>query len=193
MLSFLSIVAAYLLGSVSSTWIIVKIFGNHDMSKEPDGTISAASVYYKIGALPYLLTVLTDITLGVLAVVLARAVTHSLTVAMFAGIAAMVGHNWSIFLRFKGGQGATTMAGAIGAVMLLPLSYGLAAAGLVGLLTHKTGLGTAIGVLTIALVALIDGNTGTVAAYPLSLLSLMAIKRFQLSRAAGRDMLNTHK
>jgi glycerol-3-phosphate acyltransferase PlsY len=191
--AFLSIAAAYLLGSISSTWIVARIFGNHDMSKEPDGTISAASVYYKIGAFPYLLTVIMDIALGVLAVVLARAITHSLTIAMFAGLAAMAGHNWSLFLHFKGGQGATTMAGAIGAVMLLPLSCGLAAAGLVGLLTHRNGLGTAIGVLVIALVALIDGNTGTVAAYPLSLLSLMAIKRFQLSRAAGRDMINSPK
>jgi glycerol-3-phosphate acyltransferase PlsY len=163
------------------------------MRKEPDGTISAASVYYKIGALPYMLTVLMDISLGVLAVVLARSLTHSLTIAMLAGLAAMAGHNWSVFLRFKGGQGATTMAGALGAVMLIPLGFGLVAAGIVGLLTHKSGLGTAIGVLVIALVAFIDSNTGTVAAYPLSLLSLMAIKRFQLSRADSHDMLNSPK
>jgi glycerol-3-phosphate acyltransferase PlsY len=191
--SFISIASAYLLGSISSTWIVVRLFGSHDMRKEPDGTISAASVYYKIGALPYMLTVLMDISLGVLAVVLARSLTHSLTIAMLAGLAAMAGHNWSVFLRFKGGQGATTMAGALGAVMLIPLGFGLVAAGIVGLLTHKSGLGTAIGVLVIALVAFIDSNTGTVAAYPLSLLSLMAIKRFQLSRADSHDMLNSPK
>ena len=85
------------------------------------------------------------------------------------------------------------MAGAIAAVMLVPLCYGLVAASLVGLFTHRSSLGTALGVLTIAFVALVENGAGATAAYPLSLLSLMLVKRIQLSRAAGRDMLDSTK
>ncbi|MFZ7102075.1 MAG: glycerol-3-phosphate acyltransferase [Peptococcaceae bacterium] len=46
----LSLIAAYLIGSISSTCIIAKIFGHSDMRKEADGTISAASVYRKMGS-----------------------------------------------------------------------------------------------------------------------------------------------
>jgi glycerol-3-phosphate acyltransferase PlsY len=187
----LSLIAAYLIGSISSAWIIVKIFGNRDMRKEPDGTISAASVYHKIGILPYLLTVFMDIVLGALAVILAHVITNSPVIAMLAGLAAMAGHNWSIFLRLKGGQGATTMAGAIGAVMLIPLGYGLLAAALTVLMTHRSWLSTIIGVFTMAFVALVDNAAGTPAIYPLSLLLLMTIKRLQLSRTNRHNALNS--
>ncbi|MGA3094783.1 MAG: glycerol-3-phosphate acyltransferase [Dehalococcoidales bacterium] len=189
----LSVVASYLLGSVSSAWIVVRLFGQQDMRSEPDGTISAAAVYYKLGAFPYALAVLMDITFAATAVILARALTHSTSIAMLCGLAAMAGHNWSIFLRFKGGLGATAMAGALAAVMLWPLCYGLVAAALAGIITHRHGFGTAVGVLTVFFVALIQNGAGAAAVYPLSLFSLMLIKRFQLARAAGQNMLGSAK
>jgi glycerol-3-phosphate acyltransferase PlsY len=191
--SVLSIAAGYLLGSVSSSWIIVRLFGKQDMRCEPDGTISAATVYYKLGVFPYTLAVLMDIMLAAAAVILVRALTHSSSIAMLAGIAAMAGHNWSIFLRFKGGLGATAMTGALAAVMLWPLCYGLVVAALVGVITHRHGLGTAIGVITIFFVALIQNGAGVIVVYPLSLFSLMLVKRFQLARAAERSMLGSAK
>jgi len=189
----LSVVAGYLLGSVSSSWIIVRLFSKQDVRSEPDGTISAASVYYKLGAFPYTLAALMDITLAATAVILAQVLTQSSSIAMLAGLAAMAGHNWSIFLRFKGGLGATAMGGALAAVMPWPLCYGLVAAALVGVITHRHGLGTAIGVITIFFVALIQNGAGVIAVYPLSLFSLMLVKRFQLARAAGRNMLGSAK
>lgn len=188
-----SVVAGYLLGSVSSSWIMVRLFGKQDMRGEPDGTISAACVYYKLGAFPYVLAVLMDITLAAMAVIFARLLTHSSSIAMLAGLAAMAGHNWSIFLHFKGGLGATAMGGALAAVMLGPLCYGLLAAGLAGIPTHRPGLGTAMGVLTIFFVSLIQNGAEAVTVYPLSLFSLMLIKRLQLARAAGRGMLGSAK
>jgi glycerol-3-phosphate acyltransferase PlsY len=189
----LSVVMGYLLGSVSSTWIIMRLFAGQDMRGEPDGTISAAAVYYKLGALAYAVAALIDISLAAAAVILARAVTHSSSIAMLSGLAAMAGHNWSLFLRFKGGQGATAMGGALAAVILWPLCYGLVAAALVVLFTHRSGLATAVGVLTVFFVALLQNGAGVTALYPLSLFSLMLIKRLQLSRAAGHGMLGSTK
>jgi glycerol-3-phosphate acyltransferase PlsY len=189
----LSAASGYLLGSVSSAWIISRLFGKTDMRSAPDGTISAAAVYYKLGGFPYVLVVFMDIALAATAVILARAFTHSTSIGMLSGLAAMAGHNWSIFLKFKGGMGATTMAGALAAVMPVPLCYGLVAAALVGVVTHRPGLGTTVGVIAIFLAALIQNGLGATAVYPLSLFSLMIIKRFQLSRAAARGIIGSVK
>ena len=189
----LSVIAGYLLGSVSSAWVIVRLLDKQDIRSEPDGTISAATVYHKLGAFPYTLAALMDITLAASAVILARALTHSLSISMLSGLAAMAGHNWSLFLRFKGGQGATAMGGALAAVMLWPLCYGLLAAALVAVITHRSGLGTTVGVLTVFFVALAQNGAGAMAVYPLSLFSLMLIKRFQLARSAGRGILGSAK
>jgi len=163
----------------------MRLFGKQDIRCEPDGTISAASVFYKLGAFPYTLATLMDITLAATAVILARVLTHSNSIAMLSGLAAMTGHNWSVFLRFKGGQGATAMGGALAAIMLWPLCYGLVVAALMAIITHRSGLSTAVGVLTVSFVALIQNGAVTAAGYPLSLFSLMLIKRLQLARAEG--------
>jgi glycerol-3-phosphate acyltransferase PlsY len=189
----LSVVMGYLLGSLSSTWIIMRLFAGQDMRSEPDGTISAAAVYYKLGAFAYAIAALVDISLAAAAVILARAVTHSSSIAMLSGLAAMAGHNWSLFLRFKGGQGATAMGGALAAVILWPLCYGLVVAALVILFTHRSGLATTIGVFTVFFVALLQNGAGVTAVYPLSLFSLMLIKRLQLSRSTGHGMLGSTK
>jgi acyl phosphate:glycerol-3-phosphate acyltransferase len=185
--------AAYLVGSVSSTWIIVRLLGRYDMRHEPDGTISAAAVYHRLGFAPYALTVLGDIALGATAVVLARLVTGSLPVAMLAGLGAMAGHNWSVFLRFKGGQGATAMAGAIIAVMPILLLYGVVVALITQFFTRRSGVGTVAGVLTISAAALIRDGIGLTAFYPLGLLSLMFIKRLQLAHSAERRAISSAK
>ncbi len=193
MLDVLSIVAGYLLGSISSTWIVMKLFAKQNVRCESDGTISPALTFYKLGKPAFMITTLMDITLATTAVLLARALTHSTSVSMLAGLAAMAGHNWSAYLHFKGGQGATSMGGAILAVMLLPLCYGVVAATLVSWITHRPGLSTAVGVVVISFVAFIQNGAGTFAIYPLSLFSLMLIKRFQLARTAGRGMVSPNK
>lgn len=180
--------AAYLAGSISSAWLVIKLLGHYDMRHERDGTISAASVYYRLGAFPYAIATFGDIAIGAGVVLITRALTHSNPTAMLAGFTAMAGHNWSLYLRFKGGQGATSLAGALLAVMPVPLLIGAAVAFVASRITHRTGIGTMIGVLVIALTALLINGPGILAVYPLCLLSLMLIKRVQLSRLEHRPL-----
>ena len=193
MYDVLSVAAGYLLGSISSTWIVMKLFAKQNVRCGADGTISPALVFYKLGKLAFMLATLMDVTLAVTAVLLAKALTHSTSIAMLAGLAAMAGHNWSAFLQFKGGQGATSLGGAILAVMLVPLCFGVVAAAITSYFTHKSGLSTAVGVLVISFVAFIQKGVSTFAIYPLSLFSLMLIKRLQLARATGRGMVSPDK
>lgn len=109
MLSLLSIPLAYLLGSISSTYIVGRLVGNVDMRTEDDGRISAAAMYRRFGLIPFLVVVIMDMGMAALAVIIAKMLTESLEIVLVAGFATVVGHNWSVFLRFKGGLGATAI------------------------------------------------------------------------------------
>ena len=128
-LVILSVAIAYLLGSISSSYIVGRLAGNFDVRNEPDGRISAAVICYRIGALPSFIAILMDFILAALGVIIAKELTQSTGVMMLSGLAAMIGHNWSVFLKFKGGLGATAMAGAMLLVMFFPLLYGCLTAG----------------------------------------------------------------
>lgn len=181
-LALLSIAIAYLLGSVSSSYIVGRLAGNLDIRDEPDGHISAAIIYYRIGVLPYLLAVIMDISLAASSVMIARVLTNSANMMMISGFAAVAGHNWSIFLKLKGGLGATAIGGALAVIVFWPLFYGLITAGIVLLLTHKPGLSTVLGIVVTSGTIFIRSGFEVLAIYPLTLFVLMLLKELQVSR-----------
>lgn len=183
----LSVAIAYLLGSVSSSCIVGCLAGNHDISSEPDGHISASIIYYRAGLLHFLMVVIMDVSLAALGITVAKELTNSINVMMTAGLAAMAGHNWSIFLKFKGGVGATAIAGALLIVMFWSLLYGLIAAGIVLLLTQKPGLSGAIGIITVSSAVFMRSGFEMLAGYPLALSMLMLLKKYQVGRLSDSE------
>ncbi len=183
-LALLSILIAYLFGSISSSCIVGRIAGNYDVRKEPDGHISAAVICYRIGMLPSFIAIVMDFILAALAVVIAMELTDSTKMMMLSGLTAMIGHNWSVFLKFKGGLGATSIAGAMLLIMFWPLLYGFLAAGVVLLLTQKPGLSTALGIVLATSIVLLQESFGLLAGYPLALFGIMIIKKIQVGRLA---------
>ncbi len=152
------------------------------MRSEPDGRISAAAVFRRIGLFPFLCVVLMDISLVISAVIIAKVLTQTPDIMMLAGLAAVAGHNWSIFLGLRGGLGATAMFGALVAVIPLEVSYGLLGGGIIWLLTGRPSVGTAVGILITSGIALLQVGMGALAIYPLILFSLMLLKQFQVAR-----------
>jgi len=184
MASILCIIIAVLLGSISSAWVIVFLFSRKNISSSPDGKISPATVHRMLGVFPFALAALMDILLAAAAVLIAKAITNSDILAGLAGIAAMIGHNWSVFFKFKGGQGATSMCGAIAAFMFWPLLCGLAVAAITVALTRKTTFATAVGVVAVCIFALLVFDRGIASLYPLIFLGIMMVKRYQLAHSA---------
>lgn len=177
------VIIAYLIGSISSAYIVSRLFGYPHILAEKDGRISAATVFRKVGFFPFLLVVAMDISLAVSAVTVARILTGSRDMMMLAGLAAVAGHNWSLFLRFRGGLGATAICGALGAVVYPQLVWGLGAAGLIFILTLRPGLSTVGGIITTSAALLIQSGFGIIALFPLALMGLMLGKRAQVLRS----------
>lgn len=104
--------AAYLLGSIPFGLLVGKLFGGADVRTAGSGNIGATNVARVAGPLAGILTLLLDAAKGAFAVVLAaRLSDQSSTWMMIAGLCALVGHCFPIWLGFHGGKGVATAAG----------------------------------------------------------------------------------
>ena len=113
--------AAYLLGSIPFGVIFARLFGNADVRKSGSGNIGAANVARVVGPLAGILTLLLDTAKGAAAVWLAARFTHeSAAWMMLAALAALVGHCFPVWLKFKGGKGVATALGVF--LALCPLA-----------------------------------------------------------------------
>jgi glycerol-3-phosphate acyltransferase PlsY len=105
--------AAYLLGSIPFGLLFTRLFGGGDVRKSGSGNIGATNVARVVGPLPALLTLFFDIAKGAVPVWLAARVTGaSATWMTVAALAALLGHCFPIWLKFRGGKGVATAAGA---------------------------------------------------------------------------------
>jgi glycerol-3-phosphate acyltransferase PlsY len=115
-------VAAYLLGSIPFGLLLGKLFGAADVRKEGSGNIGATNVARVAGPLAGILTLLLDAAKGALAVlVAARLSDQSSTWMMIAGLCALIGHCFPIWLGFRGGKGVATAAGVF--LVLCPPAF----------------------------------------------------------------------
>lgn len=105
--------AAYLLGSIPFGVLLTRLFGGGDVRKSGSGNIGATNVARVAGPLPGILTLLFDVAKGATAVWLAGRVSNeSATWMMIAALAALLGHCFPVWLKFRGGKGVATAAGA---------------------------------------------------------------------------------
>jgi acyl phosphate:glycerol-3-phosphate acyltransferase len=103
---------AYLLGSIPFGLLMAKLFGRGDVRKEGSGNIGATNVSRVAGPLAGILTLFLDGAKGVAALLIAgRYSNESAMWMVIAGLAALLGHCFPVWLKFKGGKGVATAAG----------------------------------------------------------------------------------
>lgn len=107
------LIAAYLLGSIPSGVVVGKLLRGVDVRKYGSGNIGATNALRILGVKESLLVLAGDFFKGVIAVLLARLVLESYSAETMAAVAAIVGHNWSVFIGFSGGKGVSTSMGAL--------------------------------------------------------------------------------
>lgn len=111
-LALAAMLLAYLLGSIPFGVILATFLGGKDIRKSGSGNIGATNVARVVGPLAGALTLVFDIAKGAGAVLLAEKVSNgSARWMMIAGIAALVGHCFPVWLKCKGGKGVATAAG----------------------------------------------------------------------------------
>jgi glycerol-3-phosphate acyltransferase PlsY len=115
------LLVAYFLGTIPFGILFARFFGTSDIRKAGSGNIGATNVARVAGPIPGILTLLADAAKGAVAVLLAAYFTQSSSEwMMLAGLAALLGHCFPLWLGFKGGKGVATALGVF--AMLCPLA-----------------------------------------------------------------------
>lgn len=124
----LAILAAYLLGSVPMGVFVVRAYTGKDIRETGSGRIGGTNAMRAAGFFAGFITGVSDLAKGFGAVYIGRLLAPGMPwVEVACGAAVVAGHNWSIYLRFKGGAGAATNIGAATALwpfmtpILLPI------------------------------------------------------------------------
>lgn len=131
----LAALVGYLLGAIPFGLIIGRLTRGIDLREFGSHRTGATNALRTLGLRAAALVFLLDVAKGVAAVILARVLFAEDPLvewaAAVAGFAAIIGHNWSVFIRFTGGRGVATSAGALGAVspwtllIIAPIVFGL--------------------------------------------------------------------
>lgn len=208
-MSLISLPIACLLGSIPSAFIVAKAAGKIDIRDEPDGRISAAAVYRRVGLWPFILTVTMDIGKAALAVLVAQWLGAEPLITMLAGVIAVASHQWSMFMKFQGGLGSTAMCGAMLCMITFPTLVGAIIAGTFMYVTKRSSVSFTVGILAmVALLFILQWYPAItwpimiappaipppltayqlLVFYPLILLLMMAIKALQIKYRPGAPL-----
>ena len=125
MTDLIAVVAAYLLGSIPFSLLIARRRGV-DLRTAGSGNVGATNVFRTAGVGPGIAALALDVAKGSAAVLIAARVGTGLSVPVAAAVAAIVGHVAPVWLRFRGGKGVATAAGAF--AVLTPMAVGIAVA-----------------------------------------------------------------
>jgi glycerol-3-phosphate acyltransferase PlsY len=193
-MSYIPLIAiplAYLIGAFPTAYVVGRLAGHIDLRTEGDGRISAAAVYRRIGKYPYMLVVFLDIGKAVLTVFIASLLDAPFQILLLTGFVTVIGHCWSIFMRFQGGLGATAICGTLLYLFPFQLLIGMAIIIIFFIITRKSSLSSVLIVVITSIVLLIQHQPWIAVVYPLILILIMGLKRFQIRKTRTPERIKT--
>jgi len=175
-ISFLFLIFAYILGSFPTGYLISRWSSGKNVLEVGWRKNSGSNVYRNVGKWQGVVTGLLDVGKGYLAVWLARYLGFPSEIQILAGASAVLGHNWSCFLKFAGGRGIGTFSGAL--LAFSPKILGLSALsfGFFALILNPS-LGTLIYLGTIIFLSIYFNQFGMTGVFTFLSLPLILIKR----------------
>jgi len=179
--SLLLVVAGYLLGSIPTAYLAGQWLKGIDLRRYGSGTVSGTGVYYHVSRPAVVAVGLFDIAKAALPTWLALRWGLGLETALTAGVAAMVGHNWPVYLKFKGGRGHSTILGMMLVVFPWGFPYLLAFMAL-GRLLGYTALLSLLGIASLPVLTWLTGQPAEVIWAGVAVLAITVIKRLEANR-----------
>ena len=113
----IALAVAYLLGSIPTSYIVVYLMTGRDVRTIGNGNPGMMNVWDNVGLRPAVMVGLGDIGKGMAAVGVAYWLGFGDTVAVMGAVMAVFGHDFSVFLRFRGGNGTAAAVGGLFALV----------------------------------------------------------------------------
>jgi glycerol-3-phosphate acyltransferase PlsY len=193
-LDILSLIIGYLLGSIPTAYIVSRVRKGVDIRTIGSGNMGGANVMREVGTREGVFVGLFDVANGAGAILIARALNVSEVWIFVTGFAALVGHNFPVFARFRGGRGSATIIGIF--LVLAPIGtlVTLAVVAIPFFATRKFGGAVIIGLALLPLfVWLLEGSLSLVR-YALAIDLFMLVRnlpdiRRLLAKGILKDMI----
>jgi len=147
---FATIVLSYLIGSIPFSYVVARCFGIADIRAIGSGNVGATNVMRAAGRWPGLIAFVLDAGKGAAAVAVAGRFDTSGFLPALAAVSAVLGHVFPVWLRFRGGKGVATGAGAVAPVSPYASLGAVAAFLLLLLLTRYVSVGSMVGAVVLA-------------------------------------------
>ena len=180
----MAIIIGYLLGSIPFAYIASRLRKGADIRQVGGGNVGALNTLREIGLLPGLVVLIADIAKGSAAVLIAVWLDLPLIWIFVAGFAAVIGHNWPIFLKFKGGKGAATTIGVLLALSPAEFAISFAIMAIVIVITSNVRLAIVVGLALLPLIIWQFNGSGMLIAYSLALPLFLLIRSLPSLREA---------
>jgi len=113
-----ALICAYLIGSLPTGYLVARLRRGIDIRQVGSRNMGAMNVFYQVGFWYGLLVLAMDIGKGVAAVAIARFLELPTIMEMVCGVVVVLGHGYTVFLRFRGGKGGATAIGVL--IFLMP-------------------------------------------------------------------------
>ena len=171
-----AIICAYLIGSFPTAYLAGRLRKGVDIREVGSRNAGAMNVFYKVGFKTGLIVLAIDIGKGMAAVALARWLGVPLLAQLFAGLAAVIGHSFPVFLKVRGGRGGATCIGIL--VFLMPWGTPVYVAlfGITLLLTRYPTLSYSLAFLGFPFIAWLRYHSPELIIFSIAILLLPAIK-----------------
>jgi glycerol-3-phosphate acyltransferase PlsY len=179
----LIIAAAYLIGSIPFALLLARRWGAEDLRRIGSGNLGAANVLRASGLTAGVLVAALDIAKGAVSVVLAQRLGGAGPGPAAAGVAAIVGHVYPVWLGFRGGKGVATACGVF--TVLTPLAVPPALAIFLASVwvTKYISVGSVLASVALPPVAYVTGSSGPVVAAAVAVSALIVFRhRSNLAR-----------
>ena len=157
----LLIILSYLLGAIPVGYIVGKLWKNVDIRQHGSGNIGFTNVLRVAGKLPGIVVLLLDVGKGFVPVLLASQFAENInlsgfmTVPALCGLAAIIGHDWPVYLKFRGGKGISTTIGVFFALNWRVTLVGLVIWLIVVIITRYVSLGSILFAVSLPITAVI--------------------------------------
>lgn len=160
---YLSLVIAYLLGSLPTSYLIGRIFYGTDIREMGSGNTGATNALRTFGPKIGVIVLAVDILKGVAAILIARYLMRNASMSAnfnliesLSGLFVILGHVYSVWLRFKGGKGVATAAGVFLTLMPLPVLFCLVLFGYIVYTTKYVSLGSVLAAISLVIIELVS-------------------------------------
>jgi glycerol-3-phosphate acyltransferase PlsY len=181
---WLIVVLGYFIGSIPTAHIAGRILKRVDIRRIGDGNMGAANAFRQLGAKVGVAVGIIDAAKGATAVFIAQLANIPLPAMLATGVAAVIGHNWPVFLRFRGGRGEATTIGVLLALLTIPMLIIAAPAIAAHFILRDTTKAAPFIFVPLPLVCWWLGASGVLIAYSIGLPSLVGFTHFLRTRRA---------